>query len=59
MRRALDMGEREALEISVEGGAILLRRANAGCVFCSGTKDVSVFRGKNICGKCKRDLLKA
>jgi len=58
MRRALDMSDREELEISVEGGCILLRRLHAGCVFCDGNKDVSVFRGKSVCAKCKRDLLK-
>ena len=30
MRRVLDMGEREALSISLENNAIVLRRAHAG-----------------------------
>lgn len=33
MRRALDIGERETMEISVEGDGIVLRRAHVGCVF--------------------------
>ena len=33
MRRALDIGERETMEISVEGDGIVLRRAHVGlCV---------------------------
>lgn len=43
MRRALDIGERETMEISVEG---------------DGNKDISAFRGKNICAKCRRELQK-
>ena len=58
MRRVLDMGEREALSISLENNAIVLRRAHVGCVFCDGNKDISAFRGKNICAKCRRELQK-
>ena len=56
MRRALDIGERETMEISVEGDGIVLRRAHVGCVFCDGNKDISAFRGKNICPKCIKAL---
>ena len=58
MRRALDIGERETMEISVEGDGIVLRRAHVGCVFCDGNKDIAAFRGKNICAKCRRELQK-
>ena len=58
MRRALDIGERETMEISVEGDGIVLRRVHVGCVFCDGNKDISAFRGKNICAKCRRELQK-
>ena len=54
----LDIGERETMEISVEGDGIVLRRAHVGCVFCDGNKDISAFRGKNICAKCRRELQK-
>lgn len=56
MRRTLDIGDKEALEISVEGGAIQLRRVRTTCVFCDGSKDVSDFRGKCVCAKCLREL---
>lgn len=58
MRRALDIGERETMEISVEGDGIVLRRAHVGCVFCDGNKDISAFRGKSVCAKCRRELQK-
>lgn len=56
MRRALDIGDREELAISVENSAIVLRRAHTGCVFCGSGKDVMDFRGKLVCPKCVRQL---
>lgn len=56
MRRMLDIGDKEALEISVEGSAIQLRRARTACVFCDGSRDMSEFRGKCVCAKCLREL---
>ena len=58
MRRALDIGERETMEISVEGDGNVLRRAHVGCVFCDGNKDISTFHGKSVCAKCRRELQK-
>ena len=46
------------MEISVEGDGIVLRRAHVGCVFCDGNKDISAFRGKSVCAKCRRELQK-
>ena len=49
---------RRALDISVEGDGIVLRRAHVGCVFCDGNKDISTFHGKSVCAKCRRELQK-
>lgn len=59
MRRALDIGDREALEISVESDGIMLRRAHVGCVFCNSNKDMSLFHGKSVCSKCMQELQNA
>ena len=56
LRRTLDIAEKDALEIYVEGSAIVLRKYRPTCVFCDSVRDVSVFKGKNICSKCMRDL---
>lgn len=56
LRRTLDIGERDALEIYVEGSAIVLKKYRPSCVFCDSVKDVSVFKGKNICHKCMKEL---
>ena len=56
MRRTLDIAERDALEIYVEGSSVILKKYKPSCIFCDATKDISVFKGKNICPKCLRDL---
>ena len=56
LRRTLDIAEKEALEIYVEGSSIVLKKYRPSCVFCDSTKDVIMFKGKNICPKCLREL---
>lgn len=56
MRRTLDIGEKDALEIYVEGSSVILKKYKPSCVFCDATKDITVFKGKNICPKCLIEL---
>ena len=56
MRRTLDIGEKDALEIYVEGSSVILKKNKPSCVFCDATKDITVFNGKNICPKCLKEL---
>lgn len=56
LRRSLDIGERDTLEIFVEGSAVVLKKYRPTCVFCDSTRDISVFRGKNICPRCLKEL---
>ena len=56
MRRRLDIGEKDALVSYVEGSAVILKKYKPSCVFCDATKDITVFKGKNICPKCLKEL---
>ena len=56
MRRTLDIGEKDALEIYVEGSSVILKKYKPSCVFCDATKDITVFKGKNIGPKCLKEL---
>ncbi len=56
MRRTLDIGEKDALEIYVEGSSVILKKYKPSCVFSDATKDITVFKGKNICPKCLKEL---
>ena len=56
MRRTLDIAEKDALEIYVEGNAVILKKYKPSCIFCDSNKDIVQFKGKNVCPKCLRDL---
>ena len=56
MRRTLDIAEKDALEIYVEGNSVILKSYKPSCIFCDSNKDIVQFKGKNICPKCLREL---
>lgn len=56
MRRTLDISEKDALEIYVEGDSIILRKYQAACVFCGSVRATREFRGKNVCSNCIEKL---
>ena len=56
MRRTLDIAEKDALEIYVEGTSVILKKYKPSCIFCDSTKNIVSFRGKNVCPKCLKEL---
>jgi len=52
MRRTLDIAEKDALEIYVEGDSIILKKFQPTCVFCDNPRGVINFKGKNVCPDC-------
>lgn len=56
LRRTLGIVERDRLEISVEGSAIVLRKHSPSCVFCDSARDVLDFHGRSICPRCLEEL---
>ncbi len=56
LRRTLDIGEKDAVEIYVEGTSIVLKKYQPSCIFCGDFKKVVDFKGKNVCSKCLREL---
>ncbi len=56
LRRTLDIGEKDPLEIFVDEESIILKKYVPTCVFCGEGKGVTVYKGKNICPACKKDL---
>jgi len=59
LRRTLDIGERETIEIFVDGSSIVLKKYRPTCIFCDNVRDIIVFKGKNVCPKCLRELQEA
>jgi AbrB family transcriptional regulator, transcriptional pleiotropic regulator of transition state genes len=56
LRRSLDVAEKDALEIFVDGSSILLKKYAPACLFCGEAKDIIVFKERNICPDCMREL---
>ncbi len=56
LRRTLDIAEKDALEIYVDGATIILRKYEPACIFCDNAKDIKVYKGKNICPDCLKEL---
>ncbi len=58
LRRNLDIAEKDALEIYVDGNMIVLKKYEPACIFCGDAKDVFIYKGKNICPACAAELKK-
>lgn len=56
LRKTLGIGDKDDLEIAVDGDQVVLRKYSPACIFCDSAKEVGVFRGKNICMNCLREL---
>ena len=56
LRRTLNIGEKDALEIYVDGPQIILKKYEPACIFCGQAKDIKNFKGKNICPGCVEEL---
>lgn len=56
LRRTLDIAEKDALEIYVDGEQIMLKKYEPVCIFCGEAKNVVNYMGKNVCKKCLNDI---
>jgi transcriptional pleiotropic regulator of transition state genes len=55
-RRLFNIHEGDQLAISVEADNIIIRKLEDTCTFCGSTKEVSAFKGKGICARCRAQL---
>ena len=56
LRRTMDIAEKDPIEIYVDGNTIVLKKYEPACIFCGNAKNISTFKGKNICPDCLRLL---
>lgn len=56
LRRTLNIAEKDALEIYVDGEQIILKKYEPACIFCGDARDVTNYKGKNICKSCLTEL---
>ena len=58
LRRTLDISEKDALEIYVDGDTVILKKYEPACIFCGNARDVVTYKGRNICPDCLEELKK-
>ncbi|WP_026486387.1 AbrB/MazE/SpoVT family DNA-binding domain-containing protein [Caldanaerobius polysaccharolyticus] len=56
LRRTMNINEKDALEIYVDGDSIILKKYEPACIFCGDAKGVINYKGKNICPSCIEEL---
>lgn len=56
LRRTLEIEEKDALEIFVDGNMVLLKKYQPACIFCGSARNVQNYKGKNICPDCMKEL---
>jgi transcriptional pleiotropic regulator of transition state genes len=56
LRRLFGIHPGDPVDISVEGGAIVLRKVEVSCVLCDGVNDLFELHGRWICGPCRDEL---
>ncbi len=56
LRRALGIEDRDELEFSLEGDAIVMRKYKPSCAFCGQTEELTEFKGHYICESCHREI---
>ena len=47
-----------AFEIFVDGDAIVLKKYEPTCIFCGSNKNISIFKERNVCEKCIKEIAK-
>ena len=58
LRKSLGIEIKDSLEIYVSGDSIILKKYLPACIFCGEANEVTLFKGKNICSKCLKQLKK-
>lgn len=52
LRRTMDIGVKDMVEIFVENDQIILKKYHPSCIFCGDARDVMSFKGKLVCKHC-------
>lgn len=58
LRRTLEIGEKDPIEIYVEDDKIILKKFKQSCAFCGSNENIIEFKGKYVCADCITQLKK-
>lgn len=56
IRKNLNIENRDTVEIFVEEDKIILKKYEPACIFCGNARNVFIFKGKNICPACIKEI---
>ena len=56
LRRLHGIKTGDALDIAVDGDAIILRKVQNACVFCGSTDRLRIHRDRAVCASCLSEL---
>lgn len=56
LRRTLQIEQKDALEIYVDGERIILKKYQPACIFCGNADQVRNYKEKNICVDCLNEM---
>jgi AbrB family transcriptional regulator, transcriptional pleiotropic regulator of transition state genes len=57
LRRTLGIGEKDALEIYVDGEKIMLKKYEPACIFTGNADELVYFKGKMVSRNCIEELI--
>ncbi|MBQ9162178.1 MAG: AbrB/MazE/SpoVT family DNA-binding domain-containing protein [Clostridia bacterium] len=52
IRQNMDINEKDALEIFIDGDRIILQKYQPSCIFCTNADNVVYYNSKRICTDC-------
>ncbi len=56
IRQNMDINEKDALEIFIDGERIILQKYQPSCIFCNNADNVVYYNNKRICSECLAKL---
>ena len=56
-RRMLNISHGDELDVTCRKGAIVIKKAGQGCIFCAGSEDLFPFEERMICRECLKKLI--
>lgn len=56
LRKQMGIGQRDPIEIYVDGDSIILKKYQSECIFCGSKKGLSEYKGKHVCESCAKEL---
>ena len=56
LRRTMDIGVKDMVEIFVEDDKIVLKKYHPACIFCGDADNIVFFNGKRICQNCLEEI---